>query len=336
MKNIFKCTTILIISLIYFSSCGPARVDKYQDIKANETAFVTPMEGANKTNQKKFMSLDYLKESKVAQKRIFIPQKKVKTGRLWVDYKWIPTIKIITVNRSPVTREWTKDNNTGSSVKDQAFLVESRDSISFRVGCNCTASILEDNTPLFLYYFSTKDLSEIMDTNIRQYVQAMLSKEFGKLDLGGNRSTSENNIDVKTCRNSKAEIFDKTFIETKKHFKEMGITIDSLGMSEGLTFIDKEIQITINDTFKAEMNIEIARSEKNAQTIINKKNEDIARSKRLQAEEFAKAAEAQIKQVNLDIEKMKAEATLNASKKWSGNVPSKILPSGSGFLFGLD
>jgi len=68
----------------------------------------------------------------------------------------------------------------------------------------------------------------------------------------------------------------------------------------------------------------------------NMTEESIATSKRVQAEEFAKAAEAQIKQVHLEIAKIEAQAKLNMSINWNGQLPEKILPTGSNLLLGLD
>ena len=38
-----------------------------------------------------------------------------KIGRMYYDIEWIPAVRVIRVDRSLVTREWTDSPNTGSS-----------------------------------------------------------------------------------------------------------------------------------------------------------------------------------------------------------------------------
>ena len=70
-----------------------------------------------------------------------------------------------------------------------------------------------------------------------------------------------------------------------------------------------------------------------AQKIINEKDLSIAQNERLKAEEFAKAAEAQTKMVELKIRQMEAEAKLESAKRWDGKAPGGVVPSNSPFLF---
>jgi len=332
LKSFFVVALVLIIS-----ACGPVKLEKFVEVRPNETAFLVPMEGENIDSQKKFMSLDYLNspEVKVSTKRINIPLRKLKTGRGKWNYKWIPTMMVITIDRTPVTREWTKAANSGTSKRNEAIAVESRDSIGFKVGVNITASVLEEDAALFLYRFAGKSLQQVIDSNIRGHVQIILSEEFGNRDLGGNTG-KETKKETETCRNAKSKIAKIAYTLSKEHFKKMGITIESLGFAEGLMYNDVDIQTAINDAFKAEMDIEVKRNEKLAQVETNAKEESIATSAKKQALEFAKASEARIQQVQLEIEKMKAQAYLNASERWNGATPTKLLPQGSNFLFGLD
>ncbi len=62
----------------------------------------------------------------------------------------------------------------------------------------------------------------------------------------------------------------------------------------------------------------------------------VAQNARAMAEEFAKAADAQVAKTKLQIELTKAEAMKTAAEKWNGSMPSSILPQGSNLLFGLD
>lgn len=44
--------------------------------------------------------------------------------------------------------------------------------------------------------------------------------------------------------------------------------------------------------------------------------------------EFAKAKEAQVAKVELEIEKMRAQAMLTAAERWNGSAPASIPPTG--------
>jgi len=301
---------------------GPPRLEQFEEIGANETAFVVPLEGASKSDQGKFMSVDFLEEAKVATKRINIPLRSQKTGRLPGNFKWIPTVKVIRVDRMPVTREWTSDASTGTNTKSEGLEVESKDSIGFNVGINITCSVLEDSAASFLYFYAGKKLTDVVDSNVRGRVQEILSREFGKRDLS-------------RCKEEKADISSTVCEETREFFKSKGITIDYLGIVGGLTYEDKEIQSTINDAFVAENKINIATQDFEAQKINNEKEKTIAETKLFVAKKFAEAQEAAMAQIELEIKKIQAEATLKAADKWSGNLPSNMIPANAPLLFNL-
>jgi len=321
MKRFLSITSLIIVA-IAATACGPAQVELYDDIEPQQTAFVVQLEGGT-DNQAKFQSIEHLQKLQVAAKRIPTPTRKRKTGRMPWDFEWVKTVKVITVDRTPVTREWTEKESTGTNSKNEAIAVESSDSIGFGVGVNITASVEEENAARFLYYYAGKPLNEIIDTNIRSFVQANVSKAFGTRVL-------------EDCKSSKGEIFTTCNEEATEYFAEMGITIRSLGYSEGLVYENPEIQAAINENYVAEMNIQKQDNERLAQEKTNAKDLSIAVTEREIAEEFAKAAEAKAKLVELEVKQNEALAKLTAAQKWNGVLPSGIVPQGSQFLFGLD
>lgn len=342
MKHALKLLLVGVIAFGFFTSCGPVKIEQFDEIAPNETAFLVPLEGANKDSQAKFMSVEYLDQNKASTKRVSLPLRKYKTGRLWFSYKWIPTMKVVKVNRQPVTREWTGKAETGTNTKNEALWVESLDSIGFGVGVNVTAMIKEEDAAKFLYYFAGKNLAYVVDENVRGKVNSVLSREFAAFDL-------------EIARKKKNEVFNKAKEETVKDFAAMGVTITNLGLAEGLVYADAEIQTAINDKFKAEMDIQIEEQKKIAQIQINAKNVSIAKAladakiekangeiavqkaKANAANEFAKQIDARTKQVELEIRRMDAEARLTFAKNIKpGVLPSNIMPEGSGFLFGMD
>lgn len=315
--------TLLMLGVLgVMTSCGPALVIPYETIETNETAFLVPLEGASKDAQGKFMSLDFLKEAKVATKRIMIPVKKYSTGRMAGDFKWLRTMRVIKVNRTPVTREWTDDAETGTTNKNEAIEVESLDSIGFKLGVNITAMISEVDASLFLYTYAGKSLESVVDEDVRGKVLSILSREFGSRDLA-------------TCKKEKKVIFDVARKEVGEHFQKFGVTVSNLGHSKGLTYVDKEIQDSINQAYVEEMNIQAQAKKNEAQAKINERNVDMAKAEKDAAVEFAKARVARTQMVKLDIELKKAQALLNLSNSWDGKYPEKMMPANANMLYNL-
>jgi len=304
---------VLLVMVLGLTACGPAKTDRFKTIKPNETAFVIPVEGVTKAGQKAFMSVEFLNQQKVATKRIYLPLREISTGRWWWEYEWIPTVDIITVDRSPITREWTGDAKTGSTNKNQALWVESSDSIGFGVGVNLTAMILEEDAALFLYKYAGKSLSAIVDNNVRGRVNAILSREFAKYTL-------------EVGRDKKNDIIDKVEKDTVDYFKKMGVTISNVGLSEGLVYEDKEIQNKINENFVAEMDISIKENQRLSQAKTNAMNIEIAEAEAVAASKWAAAAEDRKKQIDVKIAQMLAEAKLTMAKKWDGKLPANLIP----------
>jgi hypothetical protein len=294
---------------LLLSACGPAQVELVKEIKPNETAFLVKLEGDTKTDQAKFMSEEFLAKNKLAAKRIVIPQRTRSTGRMWWDYEWIPTVLLITVDRSPVSREWTHMGK-GTLVKDQAIAVESADSIDFGIGVTITAEIPEEYAAKYQYNFGGKALSVVADENIRPIVQSALSREFGSRKLDESRS-------------QKKEIFEIARKEVTEFFNGKGIKITNMGYSDGMTYTDQNIQASINENFKREMSVESAHQEALAQAQRNKMKIDMAVAERQAAEEFAKAREATAAKYALETERVKVE-------KWDGKFPEYYVNSGGG------
>ncbi len=319
---------IAFLATILTTGCvGPYKVEKFETIESNETAFVVPLEGATLANQAKFMSIDYLNspEVKVATKRITIPQRQRDTGRVAGNYEWIDTVRVIKVNRAPITRQWVKASTQGTSKSDEAIEVESKESIDFYTGAVCSGFIAEEDAARFLYYFAGKPLSEVMDENVRGYVQNLMWVEFGTRDLTA-------------AKEAKKEIMDAVSKSTKEFYSKQGITISYVGGAEGLTYKDPKIQESINSAFIAENDRKVADQENQAQTIRNTKLVSIATAQRQAAEEFAKAQNAMIAKTQLEIQMKQADAMLEIAHNSHGISiqPGAILSEGSPFLFGLD
>lgn len=321
MKKQMKYTMPLLFALLLSSCMKPVRVDPIESVEPNETAFVVPLE-LGTDQQQKLESIEFLKAQQVAAKRIIIPQRERQIGRWGHNIEWIPTVRVIKVNRSPVTRNWIEESADGQKRVDlsaKTFGVESRDSIGFSVGVNASAHIEETDTATYLYYYRGGDLADVMDKNVREKVHTVLSQEFASRTL-------------QESKTQKNEITESLNIKVAEHFKKFGITITSIGLAEGLFFDQAEIQQAINDAYIAEMAVEREKQKTAAQDEINKRLLSQAQGEKAQALEFAAAAEERKKLVDIEISRMKAEALLQLATKWDGKVPHYLGGGAENFL----
>jgi len=292
------------------------------EIKPNETAFLLPLEGST-DDQAKFSSMEYLQEKKVAGKRVSLAQRKYKTGRKAWNYKWITTEVVVIVDRAPVSREWTPNSNTGTSGGDQSFIVESSNSIVFRVGASITARIKEEDTALFLYTYAGKDLGTIMDTNVRNRASDLLATEFGKYDLDG-------------CREGKGEVFAATRNASMTEFAEFGLTISQFGLVGGLNYENTNIQTKIDEEFEAQNQIKINQYHYDANQIDRKDKRKTADNQLYIAQKYAQALKAEKQKTELEIRQTYADAFKISAEKGNNVVPNNIVPEGSNFLYNPD
>jgi len=244
-----KLTALFLASILtLLTGCSPrAPKNEYAEVAPNETAFLIALDGNTKDKQQKLDSVAYLESNKVQAKRVMITHiniNKCPDAMLgcWDD---VPSVKLLKISRTPVSREWTSSTTTGTSAADESFHVGSLDSIAFSYGATITAHIDEANTAQFLYSFAGTQLSAIMDSTIRSYIGSALSHEFADLTVAQGAA-------------QKVKIFSKVFADAKQHFAAQGITIDNFGFLDVMHYDDEAIQQAINKKFEADMQIQIA------------------------------------------------------------------------------
>ncbi len=324
-KNGSNSAMIALISFLALggaTNCGPMKVETFVGIQPNETAFVIPLEGASNDGQAKFDSVAFLEAKKVATKRISLSQRLRDTGRMWWDYEWIPTVMVIKVDRSPVTREWTKSTGTGTAETDQSFHMQSLDSIPIHIGATLTVSVEENDTATFLYHYRGDNLAHVCDTNIRSFMLGELSGMFAQVNLA-------------TGMQEKKGYFDKAFADAGTYFKKQGITVNYFGISGGLGYDNIAVQDSLDKKFIAENDKQVAQNEQNAQTIRNATAVAKALADAEAAAKFAAAKDALTVKTEMEAVLLRAQAMVEASKKWDGKLPSGIVPQGATLLFGL-
>ncbi len=230
-------------------------------ILPNESAFFIPDVGANKDSQAKFGSEEYLNQNKVAAKRFQIPHAKFSgsggTYSIWSDF-YVPTSRLIIVDRTPYNREWTASTSTGTSSKNESFPCQSSEGLNMTAEVAIAASVSEDNVAKFLYYFGVnppvgdrsrpeviftsvyygKSLAQVMDTVGRGKVQSIVCHEFAARTFDeGNKHLNE------VMTNVEKNVGD--FLASR------GITLDYIGWAGTITF-DKDVQQAVNDRYTAE------------------------------------------------------------------------------------
>lgn len=325
-----KTKLILLSAILSVSGCYKAYdVPEYKDVDTSETAYLVPLEGETGT-QAKFQSEKFLEDKKIAAKRIQISHRWNQTGRWETEGGWIPTVRLIKVNRSPVTREWTAEQKTGTASKDQAIWVESADSVGFSMGFTVTGYIKEEDTSKFLYWYPSTDkdgiasLAIVMDTEVRARVQQNVSEVAAKYPL-----------DV--LRAKKQEMTDVARKDVTEFFATRGITITTVSSFGGMTYENPKIQDAIDQVFIAQqqknVNLAAFEAQQKANERITLAAQATAQARVTEAEGDAKAllakAEAAAKAGPMLFQLRQLEIEQNRVEKWDGKYP-QFLMGGSG------
>jgi len=308
------------------SACGPAKIEQFEEIGPNETAYVIPLEGESQAGQAKFDSVKFLEDRKVAAKRISLSLREKSTGRMWWDYEWIPTVRVVKVDRAPQTREWTSSKVSGTNGLDQSLHMQSIDSIMFHIGATITVSISEEDASAFLYNYGGKPLADVVDSNIRSFILGELSQEFAAIKLD----------EAMTQKNA---FFAKAGKDATEFFKRKGITIDYFGIEGGLGYDNANVQTSLDNKFIAENDKLVAQNQQNAQEVRNKTAIAKAVADAEAATKFAAAQAALNTKTENEVKLINAAALKAMAEKWDGkSFPSTLLmPSNSqGFLFNLN
>lgn len=227
-------------------------------ILPNESAFWIPDVGANKDSQTKFDSEQYLSDNKVAGKRFIIPHVKFANSGGWAGWDYyVPSGRLIIVDRTPYSREWVGAETRGTSKTDQSFPCQSVEGLNITVGMSVGASVSEENAAKFLYRFGVtpvrgarndpqvifnsvyygRNLADVMDDVGRKKIQTLVCNEIGSRTF--DKANADAVIELDNVRKKATE-----------YFSSVGITIDFLGFADTFTF-DPAVQKAVNDKYIA-------------------------------------------------------------------------------------
>lgn len=304
MKKILLGTAMIatmVASSPSFAYYNVKDFPEYIEVQSNQSAFAIPVVGDTKTTQAQFGSKAFLDTSKIATKRFQIPHTLIRNPGWSSDY-YVPSVKLILVDRTPYMREWMDASDKGTSSKKQGFSMQSKEGINIGTGITISSMVKEEDAALFLYTFGTnndkidpnnpesnfqsvsygKSLAEIMDTVVRGYVESSLEKAFMK------HSFADDNEHA-------GDIIESVEKDVKDHFAKEGITIDYVGYAGTLEF-SNNIQASIDNVF-------------------------IATQEALKATAMMPSLAYQQAQADIDVRKAQGIAI----SKWNGAIPA--LPS---------
>jgi hypothetical protein len=253
------------IAAIIMTGCNP-NIPPIQTIEPSETAFLVPLEGAT-SNQGAFNSESFLENSRVATKRVTIPQRWRVTGGMPWNGEWIPTMRLIVVNRKAEARLW------------KTITAESKESIGFSSGIASTAQINESDATKFLYLYNNKPLSEVMDEEVLNRVRAKFVEECSRYNLSD-------------LLIHKGDILRAVRADVEPYFRGRGVNITSLGLAGELTYLEKENQEAINKKFQASQELV-------AQQAINEKVVSKAKADALAAQILKNPNALKLKQLEM-------------------------------------
>jgi len=309
---------VLVVGVVIYLTCflPPYKVEQFVDIGPNETAFLVPLEVDNPDKQAT-LSATELEGVKVKAKRVSLPLREFRAGRLPNDIKWIPSAVVRKVNRAPATRQWTHAADSGTTPHDEALSCETKDTIKLLSGVAIAATILEEDAARYLYHFGDQPLDQVLDRAVRNYTQSELQRIVKAAGL-------------KEVMSHKAEHFGKLQKIVADNFKPQGIHIDYLGNDAGYTYVNKSVQASIDKRELERIKTDVALQRKLAQDVRNETALNRAKAENKAAGLVMNNKEALEFALQLDIWKNLREAKLAAAqnfKKAGGKLPQTILPA---------
>jgi hypothetical protein len=246
-------------------------------ILPNQSAFWIPEVGAVKDKQVQMDSEAFLNENKVQLNRFQIPHQKLagSAGNSvfagW-DY-YVPSGRLIIVDRTPFSREWVDSAERGTSAKKEGFPCQSKEGLNITVGVALGASVSQANAAKYLFRFGVLpprgDVKGAADTVENDGKIIFTSVYYSRSVQNVMDDFGRKKILELICDQITARTFDKANEEAKlikdtaakqivDFFAGYGITIDFMGWADTFTF-DREVQDAVNRLYIAKQDEDIGR-----------------------------------------------------------------------------
>lgn len=304
-----KLVTLLFVSMLFATSCWrPFDRPEYVEIGPNETAFVIPMFTDQNVKTEDQVQLNenvsYYKEHMVSSKLIQIPHKWIQTGRFVRDGYYKGTVRVITVDLTPISGNWL-------ATAANAIKVETAASQGITIPMSYTIRILPEDAALYLSNYKALEFQNVIDNQINRYFAGRAGEYFHE-------------VEYKDIAKERDIILKKSVDETKEYFKKQGITIDQLAIVDGLVYEDASLQENINE--QAKVQAQIVLEKQKATLIAQQRENDVyeANTKRLKME--AQRATFSIEQDKLDREQQRRNAAMIAEAQARAIENGKYAP----------
>ena len=328
IRMLFKMSLLALIMVL--PGCyRPFEPVVLEVVDPNEEAFLLPYLGDAK-QQSSSNNEEYLKANLVFTKQVKIPQQWVPKGYEYAgaDGVWQPAAILVKVDKSPVTREWTADPNSGTSNKSEAIWVMTADQVEFSTGWTITARIENrDAAVKFLHNYPNGSLIKVLDAEVRAKLQTAFALEVTDLSMDKLRLEATPHIT-------------KVVTEVTTFFKERGISVTNLGISGGFIYKDKTIMDTMVKVFNAEQEKNVASAESAAQEERNKtvifaatgKADALLKTKKAEADGIKMVADAKMYELEKAAAQLepylalkRIELQKDLLQKWDGAYPKYFM-----------
>jgi hypothetical protein len=305
----FACAASLLCG-----GCAPPKVEQFAEIEKDEMGFLVPVEGENKDSQAEISSAEAYKDAKVLGKRISLPLRLQTQGRF--DWKWIPTMRVIKAKRTPVTRVWTADPFSGTSAKNEALDVQSKDGVKLAVPVVASALITDEDGPLFQASYHGKTLEQVLDEDVRGHCLTQLQKKFQQAEMLQGRE--EKVTYLADVEKSGQEVF-----------KAKGVTLLYVGSVKGLIYKDKQVQASIDKEYLKQLEERRLGFQKLAEQVRNQTAVEVAEASQQAAQLAEEVKEPLQLMVALKVAQERADVNVTAGGKFAGKMPRMVLPAGA-------
>ncbi len=183
------------------------------------------------------------------------------------DWQLVPVQTVYKVSRVPVRREWTANEKTGTSDRDDSILLNTRDGVRIKLNLTIEGEVRDVDAAKYVYFrrptvdpknghiVGQGEVATFMDQNVRGFVQTALTTEAGK------RTKDE------FIRDLPGIIIPAVRETVATQAKVYGLTISVFGYA-GYQFEDEEVQQAANRVQVAELGIREAENKVKAARIL--------------------------------------------------------------------
>lgn len=322
-------TLALIVPLLLIASCQQGQAHNVIT-EPNEVTFVVQLNG-DSGNQAVIGSspeadVEYWKDKLQNVHNITVQQYCFKPNEV-SGCQWLDTVRVITVSTTSVKIEWEAPAIIeGQPFPDMstAFSMQSLEpnggSTGVYVGAQIIAHIVPADAALYLASYGyqntpteqgdypARDLTSVLQDEVRAFIQTELNREYGA------RSVEQQNRDMTV-------MFDTVRAHLDETFNAKGITIDSFGYRDGNVYENPRIQQAVDSAFDRAQQLEEAQSAATRQAVANQQSVDQAVAEATATGIAAVAASEAQRLLAQTLRENPDLVQLELARRWDGRLP---------------